>query len=51
MSLIACQAVTLPVGGLMVVVWCHRLVSTCGWGCPHCGARPAASLQRPSLAA
>ena len=47
LSLIACQAVTVPIGGLLAVVWGHRLLSTCGWGCPHCGQRTqAASAQR-----
>ena len=46
LSLIACQAVTVPIGGLLAAVWCHRLLSTCGWGCPHCREKNAAGAQR-----
>ena len=35
-----------PIGGLMVAVWCHRLLSTCGWGCPHCREKNAAGAER-----
>jgi hypothetical protein len=46
LSLMACQAVTVPIGGLMAVVWCHRLLSTRGWGCPHCRERISAGGRR-----
>jgi hypothetical protein len=50
LSLIACQAVTPAIGGLMGLVWCHRVLTTGKWGCPHCGAA-AAGANRASLAA
>jgi hypothetical protein len=51
LSLIAFHTITPPIGGLMALVWGHRLISTRGWRCPHCGQQPAESSAWRMLAA